>query len=101
MTWKGYFQSMPYVDPSKVVGSGPGANGPYTFKWPSNTDALYASKHNPFVNFSGTQGDLSQMVPDNQLGVICSPAACRTTAWSSQTNATTCTAPAAVLTPTP
>jgi hypothetical protein len=67
-TWKGYFQNMPYVDPSKVVSSGPNANGPYTFKWPSNTDALYASKHNPFLNFTGTQGDLSQMVPDNQLG---------------------------------
>jgi phosphatidylinositol-3-phosphatase len=69
MTWKGYFQSLPYVDPSNVVSSGPQANGPYTFKWPSNTDALYASKHNPFINFTGTQGDLSQMVPDNQLGV--------------------------------
>lgn len=68
-TWKGYFQSLPYVDPSKVVSSGPAANGPYTFKWPSNTDALYASKHNPFINFTGTQGALSQMVPDNQLGV--------------------------------
>lgn len=69
MTWKGYFQNLPYVDPSKVVSSGPGANGPYTFKWPSNTNALYASKHNPFINFTGTQGALSQMVPDNQLGV--------------------------------
>jgi hypothetical protein len=68
-TWKGYFQSLPYVDPSLVVNSGPGANGPYTFKWPSNTNALYASKHNPFVNFTGTQGALSQMVPDNQLGL--------------------------------
>ncbi len=67
-TWKGYFQNLPYVDPSHVVKTGPNANGPYTFKWPSNTDALYASKHNPFINFSGTQGDLSQMVPDNQLG---------------------------------
>ena len=36
-TWKGYFQNLPYVDPSKVVSSGPGANGPYAFKWPSNT----------------------------------------------------------------
>ena len=68
-TWKGYFQNLPYVDPSHVVASGPNANGPYTFKWPSNTDALYASKHNPFVNFTGTQGALSQMVPDNQLGL--------------------------------
>jgi phospholipase C len=67
-TWKGYFQSLPYVDPSKAVSSGPGANGPYTYKWPSSSDALYASKHNPFINFTGTQGALSQMVPDNQLG---------------------------------
>ncbi|HEY6398348.1 MAG TPA: alkaline phosphatase family protein [Solirubrobacteraceae bacterium] len=69
MTWKGYFQNLPYVDPSHVVRSGPNANGPYAFKWPSNTDALYASKHNPFVNFTSTQGELSRMVPDNQLGV--------------------------------
>ena len=68
-TWKGYFQSLPYVDPSHVVSSGPAANGPYTFKWPSNTNALYASKHNPFINFTGTQGALSQMVPDTQLGL--------------------------------
>ena len=68
-TWKGYFQSIPYVDPSQLVTTGAGANGPYTFKWPSSTDALYASKHNPFINFTGTQGDASQMVPDNQLGV--------------------------------
>jgi phosphatidylinositol-3-phosphatase len=68
-TWKGYFQSLPYVSPSNVVSSGPNANGPYAFKWPSNTNALYASKHNPFINFTGTQKDLSRMVPDNQLGV--------------------------------
>lgn len=68
-TWKGYFQNLPYVDPSHAVSSGPGANGPYTFKWPSNSNALYASKHNPFINFTGTQGALSQMVPDDQLGL--------------------------------
>jgi hypothetical protein len=67
-SWKGYFQSIPFVDPSQVVMTGVNANGPYTFKWPSNTDALYASKHNPFVNFTDTQGALSRMVPDNQLG---------------------------------
>jgi hypothetical protein len=69
MTWKGYFQSLPFVNPSQVVSSGLNANGPYTFKWPSNANALYASKHNPFVNFTGTQGALSQMVPDNQLAL--------------------------------
>ena len=47
--------------------SRPNASGPYTFKWPSNSVALYASKHNPFVNFSGTQDALANMVPDTQL----------------------------------
>lgn len=68
MTWKGYFQSLPPIPSSGVVSTGPNANGPYTYKWPSNTDALYASKHNPFVNFTGTQGAFSNMVPDTQLG---------------------------------
>jgi hypothetical protein len=68
-SWKGYFQNLPYVAPGSVISSGPDANGPYSFKWPSNTNALYASKHNPFVNFTGTQNALSQMVPDNQLGL--------------------------------
>ena len=68
-TWKGYFQNLPYVDPAAVVSSGPNANGPYSFKWPSSTNALYASKHNPFINFAGTQHALSQMVPDNQLAL--------------------------------
>ena len=68
MSWKGYFQNLPYVAPGSVVSSGPSANGPYTYKWPSNSNALYASKHNPFINFTSTQGDLSQMVSDGQLG---------------------------------
>lgn len=67
-TWKGYFQNLPPIPSSGVVMTGPSANGPYAFKWPSNSDALYASKHNPFVNFTGTQGDLANMVPDTQLG---------------------------------
>ena len=67
-TWKGYFQNLPPIPSSGVVMTGPNANGPYTFKWPSNTDALYASKHNPFVNFTGTQTALANMVPDTQLG---------------------------------
>jgi hypothetical protein len=65
-TWKGYFQSLPPT-PSVLVTSGHNANGPYTFKYPNNTLALYASKHNPFVNFTGTQGALANMVPDTQL----------------------------------
>ncbi len=68
LTWKGYFQNLPPIPSSGVVKTGPNANGPYAFKWPSNTDALYASKHNPFVNFTGTQDDLANMVPDTQLG---------------------------------
>jgi len=67
-TWKGYFQSLPPTPaPGQLVVTGPNANGPYTFKYPSNTVALYASKHNPFINFTGTQGALSNMVPDTQL----------------------------------
>ena len=58
----------PSADPGgRLITSGPNANGPYTFKWPSSTHALYASKHNPFVNFTGTQGALAKMVPDTQL----------------------------------
>jgi hypothetical protein len=63
-TWKGYFQNLPPFDPANPTNS-----GPYAFKWPSNSNALYASKHNPFVNFTGTQGAMSQMVSDNQLGL--------------------------------
>jgi phospholipase C len=66
-TWRGYFQSLPPVPSTGLITSGPNANGPYTFKYPSNSNALYASKHNPFVNFTGTQGALSNMVPDTQL----------------------------------
>jgi phospholipase C len=67
MTWKGYFQSLPPIPPSGVIKTGPNANGPYTFKWPSSSVALYASKHNPFVNFTGTQDALANMVSDTQL----------------------------------
>jgi hypothetical protein len=67
MTWKGYFQSLPAVPASGPIMIGPNANGPYTFKSPTNAHALYASKHNPFVNFTDTQGALDNMVPDTQL----------------------------------
>jgi hypothetical protein len=67
MTWKGYFQSLPPIPSTGLITTGPNANGPYTFKYPSNSVALYASKHNPFVNFTGTQGALANMVPDTQL----------------------------------
>ena len=62
--WKGYFQSLLPVPSTGIVKTGPNANGPYAFKWPSNIDALYASKHNLFVNFIGTQDALANMVPD-------------------------------------
>src|SRR6516164_7039139 len=67
LPWKGYFQSLPPIPPSGLIMTGPNANGPYSFKWPSNSVALYASKHNPFLNFTGTQGALANMVPDTQL----------------------------------
>jgi len=67
MTWKGYFQNLPPIPPSGLIMTGPNANGPYSFKWPSNSVALYASKHNPFLNFTGTQRALANMVPDTQL----------------------------------
>ncbi len=68
MTWKGYFQSLPPTPPpGTLVTSGPNANGLYTFKYPNSTTALYASKHNPFLDFTGTQGAIANMVPDTQL----------------------------------
>ena len=67
MTWRGYFQSLPPIPSGGLIMTGPNANGPYTFKSPSNAVALYASKHNPFVNFTDTQNDVANMVPDTQL----------------------------------
>jgi phosphatidylinositol-3-phosphatase len=67
MTWKGYFQNLPPIPSTGLITTGPNANGPYSFKWPSDAVALYASKHNPFLNFTGTQGKLANMVPDTQL----------------------------------
>jgi phospholipase C len=67
MTWRGYFQSMPAIPASGVIKTGPNANGPYSFASPSLSVGLYRSKHNPFVNFTNTQDDLANMVPDTQL----------------------------------
>src|SRR5215472_17545321 len=67
LTWRGYFQSLPPIPPTGVIKTGPNANGPYTFKSPSNSVALYASKHNPFVNFTDSQDALANMVPDTRL----------------------------------
>ena len=101
MTWKGYFQSLPPA-PATYVKTGPGANGPYTFKYPSSAHAFYASKHNPFVNFTGTQDAIANMV-DRQPS---SRPTSRTTTLRrlqpdrAATSATTCTAPVAAATPT-
>jgi len=67
LSWRGYFQNLPPIPSTGVIMTGPDANGPYSFKWPSNSVALYASKHNPFVNFTDSQNDLANMVPDTQL----------------------------------
>src|SRR6266568_1517643 len=67
LTWKGYFQSLPPIPPAGPVDTGPNANGPYTARFPSSANALYAAKHNPFVNFTRTQGALDNMVPGRRL----------------------------------
>jgi phospholipase C len=57
LTWKTYQQALPFA----------GFTGT-TF--PSSGIALYASKHNPFINFASVQtnpGELAKMVPDTQL----------------------------------
>lgn len=62
LSWKGYFQSMPYPGYTDVCF--PRCNGS------PDRDALYASKHNPFINFTPVQSnpaDLAAMVPDTQL----------------------------------
>lgn len=57
LTWKDYQQALPY----------PGFLGT---TYPSPTDPLYASKHNPFLNFASVQNspaELQKIVPDTQL----------------------------------
>jgi phosphatidylinositol-3-phosphatase len=57
LTWKTYQQALPFA----------GFTGT-TF--PSSSIALYASKHNPFINFATVQSNpslLDRMVPDTQL----------------------------------
>ena len=59
LTWKDYQQSLPFA----------GFTGT-TF--PSSSIALYASKHNPFLNFASVQNspaELAKIVPDTQLFV--------------------------------
>jgi hypothetical protein len=62
LTWKGYFQSLPPFDIFNPTNS-----GPFAYKWPTSSHALYASKHNPFVNFVGTRSALQNMVDVTQL----------------------------------
>lgn len=59
LTWKGYFQNIPY----------PGYKGTF---YPSALNALYASKHNGFLNFKKVQDDpneLAKLVGIEQLTV--------------------------------
>jgi hypothetical protein len=56
-TWGAYMESMP-------------ANDPLVDNWPANNNALYASKHNPFVLFSDIRNDparLAQVKPYSAL----------------------------------
>jgi phospholipase C len=57
LTWKTYQQSLPSV-------------GYLGTRWPTTGPTLYASKHNPFLNFASVQNsptDLQKIVPDTQL----------------------------------
>ncbi len=57
LSWKSYQQSLPY----------PGYTGTY---YPSSANPLYASKHDPFLNFADIQTNparLQKIVPDTQL----------------------------------
>jgi len=57
LTWKDYQQSLPY----------PGYLGT---TYPSATEPLYASKHNPFLNFKSVQDsqtELHKIVPDTAI----------------------------------
>lgn len=57
LTWKTYQQSLPYAGFTGTA-------------YPSSSNPLYASKHNPFLNFSHVQhspAELQHIVPDTQL----------------------------------
>jgi phospholipase C len=57
LTWKTYQQSLPYAGFTGTA-------------FPSSSIALYASKHNPFINVATVQNsssELAKMVPDTQL----------------------------------
>jgi Phosphoesterase family len=57
LSWKTYQQSLPYAGFTGTA-------------FPSSSIALYASKHNPFLNFASIQtnpSELAKIVPDTQL----------------------------------
>jgi phosphatidylinositol-3-phosphatase len=59
LSWKTYQQALPYAGFTGTA-------------FPSPSIALYASKHNPFLNFSSIQNnpaELAKIVPDTQLFV--------------------------------
>lgn len=58
LTWKGYFQNLPFAGYADTC-------------YPTTGPCLYASKHNGFVNFAHVQNSPSEMaklVPDTDLG---------------------------------
>jgi hypothetical protein len=62
VSWKAYFQSLP-------------AAGDTGNCYPSASNCLYASKHNPFINFESVQDhDLNKIVPIEQLADDLGPA---------------------------
>lgn len=59
LSWKSYQQSLPYAGFTGTA-------------FPSSSIALYAAKHNPFLNFASVQtspSELAKIVPDTQLFV--------------------------------
>lgn len=67
LTWKGYYENLPaggYTTGAKIVNAGP--NDPNT----GRPVALYAAKHNGFINFADVQNNqkrLANIVDFNQL----------------------------------
>jgi len=67
-TWKGYFQSLPPVPSTGLITSGPERErAVHVQSTRATATPCTPPSTNPFVNFTGTQGALSNMVPDTQL----------------------------------
>ncbi len=62
MTWKGYFQSLPAIV-GPVVKTGPNANGPYTFKYPSAVQRAVRFKAQPVRQLHRNTGCAGQHGP--------------------------------------